>query len=218
MKRITVFCGHYGSGKTNIAVNYAMRQKETGRAVTLADLDIVNPYFRTKDSREELEERGIRLICSDYANTNLDIPALPSDLYVITDDRTTHAVLDIGGDDRGAYVLGRIAPKILEENDYEMLLVINRYRPLTPDAPSTLEVMREIEAAGGIRFTGIVNNSNLGEETDADTVFASVAYAEEVAKLSGLPIVMTAIREELLPALDGAIDNLLPMRLQKKII
>ena len=195
-----------------------MRQKETGRAVTLADLDIVNPYFRTKDSREELEERGIRLICSDYANTNLDIPALPSDLYVITDDRTTHAVLDIGGDDRGAYVLGRIAPKILEENDDEMLLVINRYRPLTPDAPSTLEVMREIEAAGGIRFTGIVNNSNLGEETDADTVFASVAYAEEVAKLSGLPIVMTAIREELLPALDGAIDNLLPMRLQKKII
>jgi hypothetical protein len=218
MKRITVFCGHYGSGKTNIAVNYALRQKQTGQAVTLADLDIVNPYFRTKDSREELDAAGIRLICSDYANTNLDIPALPSDLYVITDDRTANAVLDIGGDDRGAYVLGRIAPKILEENNYEMLLVINRYRPLTPDAPSTVEVMREIETAGGIRFTGIVNNSNLGEETDAETVLSSVAYAREVAGLSGLPIAMTAIREELLPELEGKIDNLLPMKLQKKII
>ncbi len=218
MKRITIFCGHYGSGKTNIAVNYAKRQKQDGKAVTLADLDIVNPYFRTKDSREELDALGIRLICSDYANTNLDIPALPSDLYVITDDRATNAVLDIGGDDRGAYVLGRIAPKILEENDYEMLLVINRYRPLTPDAPSTIEVMREIETAGGIRFTGIVNNSNLGEETDAQTVLSSVAYAQQVASLSGLPVVMTAIREELRPELEGKIDNLLPMKLQKKII
>ncbi len=218
MKRITVFCGHYGSGKTNIAVNYALRQKQTGQAVTLADLDIVNPYFRTKDSREELDAAGIRLICSDYANTNLDIPALPSDLYVITDDRSANAVLDIGGDDRGAYVLGRIAPKILEENDYEMLLVVNRYRPLTPDATSTLEVMREIETAGGIRFTGIVNNSNLGEETDAETVLSSLAYAREVAELSGLPVVMTAIREELLPELEGKIDHLLPMKLQKKII
>lgn len=217
-KRITLFCGHYGSGKTNIAVNYALALRRCGEAVTLADLDIVNPYFRSKDSRTELEGEGIRLICSEYANTNLDIPALPPDLYAVTDDKTSRAVLDIGGDDRGALVLGRLAPAILAEDSYEMLLVINKYRPLTPDAASTVEVMREIEEAGGIRFTGLVNNSNLGEETEAETVLDSVGYAEEVARLSGLPVVMTAVRAELLPALEGRIERLLPMRLQKKIV
>ncbi len=217
-KRVTLFCGHYGSGKTNIAVNYALALRKSGEAVTVADLDIVNPYFRTKDSRAELEGEGIRLICSDYANTNLDIPALPPDLYAVTDDKSCRAVIDVGGDDRGALVLGRLAPAILEEDSFEMLLVINKYRPLTPDAASTVEVMREIEAAGGIRFTGLVNNSNLGEETDAEAVLASVEYAEEVARLSGLPVVMTAVKEALASALADRVENLLPMRLQKKIV
>ncbi len=217
-RRITLFCGHYGSGKTNIALNYAMALRKSGEAVTLADLDIVNPYFRTKDSRRELEEAGIRFICSEYANTNLDIPALPPELYSITDDRSAKVVLDIGGDDRGALVLGRLTPAILAEASYEMLLVINRYRPLTPDAPSTLEVMREIEAACGIRFTGLVNNSNLGEETTAETVLASLDYAEAVSELSGLPVVMTSVREELAAELSERIPSLLPLKLQKKII
>ena len=218
LKRLTLFCGHYGSGKTNIALNYALAKRATGETVTVADLDIVNPYFRTKDSREELEQAGIRLICSEYANTNVDIPALPPDLYAVTDDKSHQVVLDIGGDDRGALVLGRIAPAILAEDDYEMLLVINKYRPLTPDAASTCEVMREIETAGGIRFTGLVNNSNLGEETDAQTVLASFDYAEEVSRATGLPVVMTAVREELADALDGKVENLLPLKLQKKIL
>jgi len=218
MKRITLFCGHYGSGKTNIAVNHALRLKEQGGEVTLADLDIVNPYFRSKDSREELEAAGIRLICSEYANTNVDIPALPPEIYSITHDHSHRVVLDIGGDDRGALALGRIAPAILEEDSYEMLLVINRYRPLTPDASSTVEVMREIEAAGGIRFTGIVNNSNLGELTGEADVLSSLSYAEEVSALVGLPVVMTTVKEELYSALKEKIPNLLPLRLQKKII
>ena len=217
-KRVTLFCGHYGSGKTNVALNYALRLKRDGGDVTVADLDIVNPYFRTKDSRQDLEEAGIRLICSEYANTNVDIPALPSDLYSITDDKSHHVVIDVGGDDRGALALGRIAPAILEENSYEMLLVINRFRPLTPDAPSTVEVMREIEQAGGIRFTGLVNNSNLGEATDEDTILSSVAYAQEVSDLTGLPVVMTTVRQSLYSALEGKIDDLFPLTLQKKIL
>ena len=217
-KRLTLFCGHYGSGKTNIALNYALHLRQGGEAVTVADLDIVNPYFRTKDSRAELERAGIRLICSDYANTNLDIPALPHELYAITDDRSHRVVLDIGGDDRGALVLGRITPAILAEDSYEMLLVINRYRPLTPDAPSTVEVMREIEQAGGIRFTGLVNNSNLGEETEPDTVLGSVPYAEELSRLTGLPVVMTAVKKNLFEALQGQVPGLFPLTLQAKIV
>ena len=216
-KRVLLLCGHYGSGKTNIAVNLAQEIKREYPTVTLADLDIVNPYFRSKDSAAELEEAGIRLICSHYANSNVDIPALPPDLYALTDDRRMRAIIDVGGDDRGALVLGRLAPAILSENDYEMLMVINCYRPLTRDAASTLEVMREIETAGGIRFTALINNSNLGVETTAEDVLASVRYAEEVAAMSNLPLVMTTADEKLQDELKDMIPNLFPLKLQKKI-
>ena len=215
LKRLTILCGHYGSGKTNVAVNIATELKKTCNTVTVADLDIVNPYFRTKDSESYFAEQGIRLICSPYANSNVDIPALPQEMYAITDDRSMTAVLDIGGDDRGALVLGRLAPKILAEGDYEMLMVINCYRPLTRDAASTLEVMREIEYAGGIRFTGLVNNSNLGAVTTAEDILASCEYAEEVSRLSGLPVVMTSVRQDLYPAVEGKVPHAFPLGLQK---
>ena len=217
MKRVTLFSGHYGSGKTNIAVSYAMELKKEGKKVMIADLDIVNPYFRTKDSGEDLKNADIRLICSEYANTNLDIPALPQELYALTDDRSYHAVIDVGGDDRGALALGRIAPALREEGNYEMLMVINCYRPLTRDADSLMEVLHEIEIAGKLPFTGLVNNSNLGELTTAEDVLSSVAFAEAVSKASGLPVVMTTVKRELYEELEGKIPNLFPLDLQKKI-
>lgn len=215
-KRLTILCGHYGSGKTNVAVNLAFKLREQHDRVTVADLDIVNPYFRTKDSIKEFDERGIRLICSPYANSNVDIPALPQELYSVTDDKGQTVVLDIGGDDRGALALGRLAEQIKAEGDYAMLMVINRYRPLTPDVPSTLEVMREIETACGIPFTGLVNNSNLGEETTADDVLGSMAYADAVAEATKLPLVMTTVKDTLYDALKEQIPDLFPLRLQDK--
>ena len=217
-KRLTILCGHYGTGKTNCAVNMAMDLKRQYPKVAVADLDIVNPYFRTKDSEAEFEKAGIELICSRYANTNLDIPALPENLYRITEDRDTKMILDIGGDDSGAIVLGRLASAILDENDYEMLTVINKYRPLTPDVESTVEVLREIEASSRIPFTGIVNNSNLGEETTPEDVTASLKYAEDVASAMGIPVVMTTVKADLYEVLAGKIPNLFPLRLQKKIL
>lgn len=215
--RITLLCGHYGSGKTNIAVNMAFDLKAKYNNVAVADLDIVNPYFRTKDSSAELERAGIRLICSEYANSNVDIPALPQDMYAITDDKTIKAVIDVGGDDRGALALGRISSQIIEENDYQMLMVINRFRPLTRDAASTLEVMREIEWAGKIPFTGIINNSNLGRETSPDDVVSSLDYANEVSERAGIPIVCTSVEKSLYEALKDKIPDLFPMTLQTKI-
>ena len=216
-KRLTILCGHYGSGKTNVAVNLAYALKQQHERVTIADLDIVNPYFRTKDSSDDFAARGIGLICSEYANSNVDIPALPPEMYAVTDDKSLTVVLDIGGDDRGALALGRLAPKIREENDYAMLMVINRYRPLTPDAPSTYEVMQEIEQACGIRFTGLINNSNLGAETTAQHVLDSVAYAREVEQLTGVPLVLTTARRDLCAELDGKVPKLFGLELQAKI-
>ena len=200
-KRITLLSGHYGSGKTNIAVNLARRLRASNVNVAIADIDIVNPYFRTKDSQAELEKAGIRLISSPYAGSNVDLPALPDEVYSITDDRSVTAVVDVGGDDRGALALGRWRDAILQEGDYEMLFVINCFRPLTATPEDAVEVMREIEIASGIPFTAVVNNSNLGDETTARDVLESGAYAANVCAISALPLKMTTVREELYPCL-----------------
>ena len=216
-KRITLLSGHYGSGKTNIAVNLARRLRASNENVAIADIDIVNPYFRTKDSQAELEKAGIRLISSPYAGSNVDLPALPDEVYSITDDKSVTAVVDVGGDDRGALALGRWRDAILQEGDYEMLFVINCFRPLTATPEDAVEVMREIEIASGLPFTAVVNNSNLGDETTARDVLESGAYAANVCAISALPLKMTTVREELYPWLEGEIGNLFPLRLQEKI-
>ena len=217
-KRVTLLAGHYGSGKTNIAVNLAKAKKREGYAVSVADLDIVNPYYRSKDSEEELNALGIELICSPFANSNVDVPALPQELYRIVDEKGTHMVVDIGGDDRGAYALGRFAQKLKDENDYEMILVINKYRPLTVEEKDALEIMKEIEEAGHLPFTAIINNSNLGKETTAEEVLASIPYAENIAKETGLPLLLTTVREDLVPALEDKIENIMGMELQRSRI
>lgn len=217
-KHITLLCGHYGSGKTNVAVNLAHELKKQYDNTAIADLDIVNPYFRTRDSESELVESGIRVICSQYAGTNLDAPALPAEMYAITEDASMKTVVDVGGDDRGATALGRLSDAIVASGDYELLMVVNFYRPLTPDAASALEVMHEIEAACRIPFTGIVNNSNLGAQTRAEDVSATLEAAEELSRLSGLPIVMTSVTDSLYGELSGKISGLFPLTLQKSIV
>lgn len=214
-KRLTIFAGHYGSGKTNIALNYARLLRREGLPVTIADLDIVNPYFRTKDSEAALRAEGIELICSPFANSNVDVPAMPKEIYALVDERQMYGVLDVGGDDRGALALGRYVPEIREENNYEMLLVINRARPLTRTPEEVEGIRREIEAACGLAFTAIVNNTNLGLQTSAEDVLASEAFAQQTAKLTQLPIKMTCCAQALYPTLQGKIENLFPLTLQK---
>ncbi len=210
MKRITLFCGHYGSGKTNIAVNYALKLKAKGLDVALADLDIVNPYFRSKDSTAELEKAGVRVIALPFANSSVDLPALPSQAYSLVQNRSVYAVLDIGGDDRGAYALGRFVPYILEENDYEMVYVVNFFRPLTQTVDQAIEVMGEIESACGLKFSAVINNSNLGAESTAETVRSTSEKAEELCRRTGLPLFATTAEAGI------AEDGMMPLKLQKR--
>ena len=215
-KRLTLFAGHYGSGKTNIAVNYALRLAGEGKAVCIADLDIVNPYFRTKDSAKELEAAGITLISPQFANTNVDLPALPAEAYRLVTDKKTYGIMDIGGDDRGAYALGRYVPAILEENNYRMVFVANCYRPLTRTPEEAMEVMAEIEAACGLKFTDIINNSNLGTETTPEIVRSSREYMEKLSALSGLPIFATTAVTHVAQELTDLAEPVLPLQLQEK--
>ncbi len=215
-KRITLFAGHYGSGKTNIAVNYALHLKKAGYPTVIADLDIVNPYFRTKDSEKELREQGIELICSEFANTNLDIPSLPQTMYRVVHDKSYYAVMDIGGDDAGAVALGRFAEAISDEDNYEMLFVLNFFRPLTRTAEEAYTVLREIECASKLKFTGIVNNSNLGELTTAEDIISTFNEAERLCDMSGLPLKFVSAEKSVCENLIGRTEKLFPLELQKK--
>lgn len=215
-KRLTLFAGHYGSGKTNIAVNYALALAKEKKNVCIADLDIVNPYFRTADSARDFEQAGIRLITSRFTNSNVDLPALPAEAYSLVQNKNTYAVMDIGGDDRGAYALGRYVPFIKEEGNYRMIYVANCYRPLTRTPQDALEVMKEIEAACGLAFTHIVNNSNLGTETTAQTLLDSIPFIEELSQLSSLPVLMHTAEVAVAAALEGQLSPVFPLQLQEK--
>ena len=215
-KRLTLFAGHYGSGKTNIAVNYALHLAGEGKPVCIADLDIVNPYFRTKDSAKVLEQSGVTLISPQFANTNVDLPALPAEAYRLVTDKSVYGIMDIGGDDRGAYALGRYVPAILEEGNYRMVFVANCCRPLTRTPEEALEVMGEIEQACGLKFTDLINNTNLGSETTPETVLGSRDYMQKLSALSGLPIFATTAMTHVAKQLESQVESVLPLQLQEK--
>ncbi len=198
-KKITIFAGHYGSGKTNLAVNLAFYHKKQGRDCSICDLDIVNPYFRSKDSQAALEAAGIRFISSPFANSNVDLPSIPAEAYSVFAHSPAYSVIDLGGDDRGAYALGRFAEFLSDPAEYDMLMVLNQYRPDTRTPEQVLEIRREIEDACHVRFTGLVNNSNLGRETTRATVEETGEFAQHVSELTGLPLVMTSYSHKLEP-------------------
>ena len=215
-KRLTLFAGHYGSGKTNIAVNYAISLAKEGKQVCIGDLDIVNPYFRTADSAKELEAAGVTLISPQFANSNVDLPALPAEAYRLVEDKGVYGIMDIGGDDRGAYALGRYVPAIQAEGNYRMVFVANCYRPLTRTPEDALEVMREIEAACGLAFTDIINNSNLGPETTPQTVLDSLDFIHALSRLSGLPVFAHTAEAAVAEALSSLAEPVICLRLQEK--
>lgn len=198
MKKITIITGHYGSGKTNLAVNLALRLADAGEKVTIVDFDIVNPYFRTADFAELFQKHGVTLAASMYANTSLDIPAISFDMERMAYE-PGYLIVDVGGDDAGAIGLGRYAEgfSAYVPEQLDMWYVINRYRYLTERPEETLELMYEIEAVSRMRHTGIVNNSNLGRETTADTIRQALPYAEETAAQAKLPLVYTTYRNDL---------------------
>ena len=195
-KRVTIFMGHYGSGKTFVSVNYAIALAKMGKPVSIYDLDIVNPYFRTIDAQKTLDKAGVELVVSPFAETNVDIPAMNPQSYKMIDDKTRYAVADIGGDDRGALALGRFYERIKEENDYDALFVVNNFRPETRDIEGALEIKAEVEYSAKIKFTGIVNNANLGNETTIDTILSGVAFTDKLSKVTGLPVKFTSVKKE----------------------
>ena len=216
MKKITIITGHYGSGKTNLSVNLAVRAAEEGKKVAVVDLDLVNPYFRTADFRELFENKGIKLIAPDFANTNLDVPSIQFDVEQLAINEDC-LIIDVGGDDAGATALGRYAEAMLERfaDDIDMLYVINQRRTLTSNADEATALMYEIEAASRMKHTAIVNNTNLGCETTAEVVEQSAEFAENVSAKTGLPLAFTTCPEELCGHAER--DGILPIKVYVKL-
>lgn len=193
MKKITIVTGHYGSGKTNLSANLAIKLAKQGEKVTVADLDLVNPYFRSADFEGLFKKHGITLAAPMYANTNLDIPAVSFDLDRIA-EAEGRLIVDVGGDEDGATALGRFYEGFIPlMRDVDMLYVVNMYRYATGTAEDAMQFMREIQAASHMKHTAIVNNSNLGEETTAETVEKSLGFAQRLSEMSGLPIMYTTV-------------------------
>lgn len=193
MKKINIVTGHYGSGKTNFSANLAVKLADEGKQVTVVDLDIVNPYFRSADFGELFSGKNIELVAPLYANSNLDIPAISFDLERIASGDGS-LVIDVGGDDAGAIALGRYAKAFSAfSDDIDMLYVVNCRRFLTRTADEALELMYEIEAAAQMKHTAIVNNTNLLYETTAEILEGSAGFAEEISERSGLPIAFSCV-------------------------
>ncbi len=197
MKKINIITGHYGSGKSNFAVNLALEIAKKGEKVTVVDLDIVNPYFRTADFKDIFAQKNVELVSSIYANSNLDIPAISFDVErLATEDG--YLIIDVGGDDVGATALGRYTePFNRFKEDIEMFYVINSYRYMTKKPEEAVELLGEIERCARFKATALVNNSNLGYETDKNVVLDSIDYAKKVAKSLDLPIAYTLAEKRL---------------------
>lgn len=205
LKDFVVVTGHYGCGKTNLAVNLAIDAARAGKKVVIADLDLVNPYFRTSDYRKLLEGYGIEVITPVFGATNLDIPSLPASMYSIFEREGT-VIADVGGDDVGATVLGRFRPQF-EHSDYDMLYVINRYRSLTTTAGEAVEILREIEAVSGIKATALVNNSHMMKETGSAHIKEGISFAGEVSNQTGLRVAATVVERELLSGISDELKG-----------
>ncbi len=215
---VVVVCGHYGVGKTNFSLNLAFDAQVRGCDVTLADLDVVNPFFRSSDFRKELEAKGMQIIAPVFAGTNVDGPSISGAVVPAVNlarqsskscdanrehgasaSSEDHAavkpkllIIDAGGDDVGATALGRFADSVAS-GPYEMLYVVNHSRNLTQDASEAVTVLREIEEKSHLKVTGIVNNTHLMEYTDEEVIEQGRAFAEDVCAKAGLPLVCTTV-------------------------
>jgi len=185
--RINIVTGHFGSGKTEVAVNMAIKLAKSGKKVTIVDLDIVNTYFRTEDARHALEQAGIRVISPQFANTNLDMPTVPAEVISVFADTENHVVFDIGGDKDGAFALGQYN-RFFTKEPYSMYFVINTRRPLTQNADDILEYIDEIQAASRLTITDLVNDTNLTCDTDIEVLLSGQSAIDEVSQRTGIPL------------------------------
>jgi len=217
-ERVVAIVGNYGSGKTELSVNLSLQMAASGRRVQIADLDIVNPYFRCREARELMEQHGIRVVVPPGAQAWADLPIiLPEIRGMLRPADGTLSVFDVGGDDVGARALASLRTSI-RDGEYELWQVINAKRPFTDTVAGCLEMRRAIEDASRWRVTGLLVNSHLIDETTADVVMDGWRLAEAVRAETGLPIRLVAAMAHLAEAPELAAVDAPILRLERHML
>lgn len=206
-KRITVFVGYYGSGKTELAVNHALMLRKMGKEVVIVDFDIVNPYFRTKDAEQILKQHGIEVIAPEFANSNIENPALPAEIYSVFTNREKYVVFDVGGGEDGTIPLGRYYPYFKQE-ECDVFFVLNERRLLTADLEGAQEAFEEIAAVARMPITALINNTHLKEDTTPEIIMEGQRLTEQVAQKLGLPVAYISGTPENLAGLPAVYENM----------
>lgn len=185
--RIVIFTGHFGSGKTELAINYALKCASIGEKTVIVDLDIVNPFFRTAEKKEMLEDAGIKVLAPNFAGTIVDIPSLPAEIVSVFEDRSARIIFDVGGDEVGAIALGRYYNYFIRE-EYSMFYVINAKRPLSSTKQDVIEMLRAVEAYSRLHVKELINNTNLARETTVYDIIEGQSLVDQVSKELNIPI------------------------------
>ncbi len=210
LKRINIFTGYFGSGKTEIALNYALRIKEAGKKVTLVDLDLINPYFRVRQVKKDFEKKGITVVSPPGKLAGADLPALPPAIHGVLENPEVYGVFDVGGGDIGATVLSRFKNK-LPDGAYNLYLVVNTCRPYSSEAADIIDIKRTIERSSRLNVSALVSNTNLGQETDTRTILDGHGIILRAAASMGLPVAFIGARADLAHAIENSGAPLLPL-------
>jgi hypothetical protein len=200
--RITIFTGHFGSGKTEVSVNYAFQLARSGKKTVIVDLDIVNPFFRTADAKKPLEEKGVKVIVPVYANTNVDVPSLPAQINAVFEDKSYHVVLDVGGDDLGAHILSRYNGEITKE-DYIHYFVVNTRRPMTRTPEEIERMVDEIQGSARLKVDSFVNNANLLGASSPELIAEASGIIGSVSQKLGIPVGIISGMQDILSDYTG---------------
>ena len=211
---VYIFTGHFGSGKSEVAINFAMNLKKAHpeRKVAMIDLDIINPFFRSADAKTPLENAGITVEIPTCANSNVEGIALTGKMGALIDDEEYDVILDIGGDDLGARAVGYYCDRIARR-EHIIFFVVNKNRPFTKNKELALKIFDEVEASTRLKINGIINNTNLLEMTDAETVLSGLPLMNEISEAKNIPVMFSAAGRHLCDELKKSIpeDELLPL-------
>ena len=204
--RILVLVGNYGSGKTEISLNLALKYAQRGEQVTLVDLDIVNPYFRSSERTQLLEEHGIRVYAPSFAMSTVDVPSLPADIQAVFADKSRRVIFDVGGDDTGAAALGQYKP-YFDRDDVQMLFVVNAFRPLSGDADSVCDLMHRVAARARLTPTAMINNANVAWETGSAELERGEELLSEVSARMNIPVGYLCAKEDVMAQLPETLSG-----------
>lgn len=204
--RVIVVVGNYGSGKTELSLNLALKMAKRGEQVTLVDLDIVNPYFRSSEQTEMLHEHGIKVYAPSFAMTTVDVPSLPADIQAVFADKTRRVIFDVGGDDTGAAALGRYKP-YFDQDDVTVLFVVNAFRPLSGEADAVCDLIQRVANRSRLQPDVLVNNANVAWETQKEDLDRGEALLKEVSDRLNIPVGYLCAKEDIMQQLPESLSG-----------